>query len=209
MDTPDIHWLGHSAFRIRTQKGLEIYFDPFRLAADLPKAGLILITHAHHDHCSPPDIARIYDRNTAIVAPLCTLPALQEAGYSAHPLPPGAAAELKGVKIEAVPSYNTDKRFHPREAGNCGYICTVDGTRIYFAGDTDHIPEMKAFHADIALLPIGGTYTMNAEEAAQAALDMDAPLVIPMHYGSHVGKPEDARELARLRKTGLLILPKE
>ncbi len=209
MKTPDIHWLGHAAFRIRAASGLEIYIDPFRLNGELPRAGLVLITHAHHDHCSPKDLALICGKNTVIAAPPSALPVLQEAGYAASEMRTGSRAELLGIPVEAVPAYNIGKQFHPRSDGNNGYILTVDGTRVYHAGDTDRIPEMKGFKADIAMLPIGGTYTMDAAEAALAAEDMKVPLLIPMHYGTHVGKMEYAQDLARLHPDGLLILPKE
>lgn len=209
MKTPDIHWLGHAAFRILAGNGLEIYIDPFRLSGKLPQAGLVLITHAHHDHCSPDDLALICGKDTLIAAPPSALPILQKAGHTASVILTNSTAELKGITVEAVPAYNIGKSFHPKSDGNNGYILTVDGTRVYHAGDTDRIPEMKNIKTDIAMLPIGGTYTMDAAEAALAAEDMKVPLLIPMHYGTHVGKMEYARDLARLRPAGLLILPKE
>jgi L-ascorbate metabolism protein UlaG (beta-lactamase superfamily) len=124
---------------------------------------------------------------------------------------PGDALEIKGVKIEAVPSYNTNKQFHTKERGWVGYVFTSGGQRIYIAGDTDYIPEMKNIRADIALLPVSGTYVMTADEAAQAALDIKPKVAIPMHYGSIVGAKEDARRFAeKLKgKIDVVILQEE
>jgi L-ascorbate metabolism protein UlaG (beta-lactamase superfamily) len=115
------------------------------------------------------------------------------------------------VSIEAVPSYNTNKQFHTRDRGWVGYVFTVKGQRIYIAGDTDYIPEMKNIKADIALLPVSGTYVMTAGEAAQAALDIKPKVAIPMHYGSIVGTKEDALMFAeKLKgKIEVVILPEE
>jgi L-ascorbate metabolism protein UlaG (beta-lactamase superfamily) len=109
---------------------------------------------------------------------------------------PGDRIEISGVPIDVVPSYNRDKKFHPKDKGWVGYIFTLLGKRIYLAGDTDYIPEMKDFRADVALLPVSGTYVMTAEEAVQAALDINPEVAIPMHYGSIVGSEEDAQRFA-------------
>ena len=105
-----------------------------------------------------------------------------------------------GVDIEAVPSYNTNKKFHPKSNNWVGYIFAVEGKRIYIAGDTDRIPEMKTFRCDIALLPVSGTYVMTAEEAAQAAEDIKPGVAVPMHYASIVGSEEDAEKFRKLYK---------
>jgi L-ascorbate metabolism protein UlaG (beta-lactamase superfamily) len=95
-----------------------------------------------------------------------------------------------------VPAYNTNKQFHTKDKGWVGYIFTVQGQRIYIAGDTDYISEMKNFKVDIALLPVSGTYVMTADEAVKAALDMKPKVAIPMHYGSIVGSEKDAKRFA-------------
>jgi L-ascorbate metabolism protein UlaG (beta-lactamase superfamily) len=115
---------------------------------------------------------------------------------------------VNGVDVEAVPSYNVGKQFHPRKAGNVGYVFTVDGVRYYHAGDTDAIPEMKDVRADVAFLPIGGTYTMTAEEAAQAAATMQVRVVVPMHYAKIVGSLDDAKRFAKLCSVPVVILEK-
>ena len=75
----------------------------------------------------------------------------------------GESCEVAGVQITAVPAYNTDKKFHPRETGKVGFVFTVAGVTYYHAGDTDHIPEMAGLAPDVALLPVSGTYVMTAQ----------------------------------------------
>jgi L-ascorbate metabolism protein UlaG (beta-lactamase superfamily) len=94
---------------------------------------------------------------------------------------PGEQMTIGDVGIETVPAYNVDKSYHPKEAGYLGFIITAEGERLYFAGDTDHIPEMADIDCDVALLPVGGTYTMDIEEAAQAATDIGPKVTVPMH----------------------------
>ncbi len=119
---------------------------------------------------------------------------------------PGDKINVEGVEIEAVPSYNTNKQFHPKERGWVGYIFTLKGQRIYIAGDTDYIPEMKGFKADIALLPVSGTYVMTADEAVKAALDINPKIAIPMHYGSIVGSDNDAKKFAEKLKGKIQVV---
>jgi L-ascorbate metabolism protein UlaG (beta-lactamase superfamily) len=124
---------------------------------------------------------------------------------------PGDRLTVNGIEIEAVPSYNTNKQFHTKDSNWVGYIFTVNGQRIYLAGDTDYIPEMKEFKADIALLPVSGTYVMTAEEAVQAALDIKPAVAIPMHYNAIVGTEDDAQRFAEglKRKVEVKILKEE
>jgi L-ascorbate metabolism protein UlaG (beta-lactamase superfamily) len=106
---------------------------------------------------------------------------------------PGERRSLDGISIEAVPAYNTDKQFHPKANTGLGYVVTIDGVRIYHAGDTDRIPEMRLLERiDIALLPVSGTYVMTADEAVLAAMDFMPKKAVPMHYGSIVGDMSDA-----------------
>jgi L-ascorbate metabolism protein UlaG (beta-lactamase superfamily) len=124
---------------------------------------------------------------------------------------PGDKLTVMGVDIEVVPSYNTNKQFHPRDKNWVGYIFTLRGQRIYIAGDTDHIPEMKDFSCDVALLPVSGTYVMTAEEAVKAALDIKPRVAIPMHFGSIVGSKKDAESFsdALKGKIEVVILEQE
>jgi L-ascorbate metabolism protein UlaG (beta-lactamase superfamily) len=189
-----IHWLGHDTFKI-TGKTL-IYTDPFEIktAHNSDKADLILITHEHRDHCSPLDIQKIIAPDTIIVA---TADCAKKLELPVTTVKPGDKLTIKGIDIEVVRAYNTNKKFHPRTNDWVGYIFTVEGQRIYLAGDTDHIDEMKDYRCDIALIPVSGTYVMTAAEAVKATLDINPKLAIPMHYGSIVGEPEDAEIYAR------------
>lgn len=186
----DIHWLGHDTFKIIGEK--IIYTDPFKVKKK-DKADIIFITHEHFDHCSPDDIKKIQGPDTVIIAPPDCAGKLSG---NLKLVKPGDKTKTGGIEIEAVPAYNTNKQFHTKDKGWVGYIFTVKGQRIYFAGDTDYIPEMKTFTADIALLPVSGTYVMTAEEAVKAALDIKPKLAIPMHYGSIVGSKKDAQRFA-------------
>lgn len=188
MDTSFIHWLGHDAFRMDAEK--IIYTDPFKIKGG-KKADIILITHEHFDHCSPEDVNKIQQDKTIIVTtPDCA----SKLKGNIKTVKPGDKLTVEGVDIEVVPSYNTNKKFHPKENNWVGYIFKIRDIKIYIAGDTDYIPEMKNFKADIALLPVSGTYVMTAEEAVKAALDIKPRVAIPMHYGSIVGDEKDARK---------------
>ena len=186
----DIRWLGHDTFRIQAER--VVYTDPFQLKSR-DVADIILVTHEHRDHCSPEDIEKLRGPETVIVAPAdCR----EKLGPDIVSLAVGESREIKGVLIEAVPSYNTNKKFHTHDRGWVGYIFTMNNERIYLAGDTDHIPEMKGLKVDIALLPVSGTYVMTADEAIRAALDIMPGLAIPMHYGAIVGSSDDAQRFA-------------
>lgn len=181
-----IHWLGHDAFVIQGSK--TIYFDPWEIGPG-PRADIVLISHPHHDHCSPPDVARVAGPETLII----TEPeSASQLGGPAKTLKPFEAHMAHGVKITAVPAYNTNKKFHPRQKNWLGFIVELDGVLIYHAGDTDLIDEMEGFKADIALLPVSGTYVMTASEAAEAARIIQPACAIPMHHGRVAGGPEDA-----------------
>ena len=197
-----LDWLGHAGFRIRTRGGV-IYIDPYRLAADVPKADLTLVTHGHYDHFSPQDLERISHERTVLVAP----PAVAErASGRVLSIAPGESLEdelVRGVAIRALPAYNTSKRnpegnvFHPREAGGVGYELNVRGERLYHSGDTDVIPEMDGVTGvDVALLPVSGTYVMTADEAAEAARRIQPRVAVPMHWGEHIGTYADATAFA-------------
>jgi L-ascorbate metabolism protein UlaG (beta-lactamase superfamily) len=197
-------WLGHDGFRIDAVK--TIYFDPYQISGG-PKADLILISHDHFDHCSPEDVAKIRQPKTVIVT--------EKAGArkfkgDVRIVKPGDSLRVDDVKVEAVASYNVDKDFHPKKNGWLGFIVEVEGVRVYHAGDTDFIPEMKEFKVDIALLPVSGTYVMTADQAIKAALAIKPKLAIPMHYGAIVGDDKDAEKFKKALegKVDVLILPK-
>ncbi|MEW6584769.1 MAG: MBL fold metallo-hydrolase [Nitrospirota bacterium] len=186
----NIHWLGHDTFKIGGEK--VIYTDPFKIKRK-DTADIILITHEHYDHCSPEDVKMIQGPDTVIVT---TSDCSKKLTGNIRIVKPGDKMTIGGVSVEAVPSYNLNKQFHTKDRGWVGYIFTLSGHRIYIAGDTDYIPEMKDFKVDIALLPVSGTYVMTADEAIRAALDIKPKIAIPMHYGSIVGSKEDAKKFA-------------
>jgi L-ascorbate metabolism protein UlaG (beta-lactamase superfamily) len=190
-----IHRINHDCFRI--DGPVVIYTDPFHLPDKSPKADLVLISHDHFDHCSTEDLEKIAKKDTVYVAIAACKKALSKLPGTVREVKPGDKLEAKGITVEAVPAYNTNKQFHPKSVGHVGYVFSVEGKRIYFAGDTDRIPEMKNIRCDIALLPVSGTYVMTAPEAVEAAKDMGSPIVIPMHYGDIVGTENDAKEFSK------------
>jgi L-ascorbate metabolism protein UlaG (beta-lactamase superfamily) len=190
----NISWLGHDGFRISGSK--TVYIDPFQIEGG-PAADLVLISHEHYDHCSPEDVDRIAKGGTVIVTEANSAGKLSG---DVRTLAPGESIEVDGVRIEAVPSYNIGKQFHPKDNGWLGFVVEMDGVRIYHAGDTDFIPEMKEIRTDIALLPVSGTYVMTAGEAVEAALAIGPKIAIPMHYGAIVGGAGDAEKFAAALK---------
>jgi L-ascorbate metabolism protein UlaG (beta-lactamase superfamily) len=206
-------WLGHDGFRI--QDGQIIYIDPFQIEGG-PKADIILVSHEHFDHCSADDLRKICGPNTTIVAHAQSKGELSKLkAKEIRIVKPGEKMKLGDVSIETVPAYNLNKFrepgkvFHPKEDGKLGFIITVKGARIYHAGDTDHIPEMKNIRADVALLPVSGTYVMTAQEAAEAVKSLNPKVVIPMHFAAIVGSRQDAEALRGLVKCEVKILEKE
>ena len=189
-----IQWLGHATFKF-TGSSVTVYSDPFNLTdrSGGATADIILVTHPHYDHLSPEDIARLRSTGTVVLAPDDPECRAKLSG-NVRFMKPGDTTTVHGVLVRAVPAYNIGKNFHPKDKRWIGYIITIDAVRIYIAGDTDRIPEMKTFTADIALLPVGGTYTMSAVETAEAAQDINPKLAIPMHYGSVVGATKDAEK---------------
>ncbi len=192
----NIKWLGHSSVLIE-KEGKYIYVDPWKIKKDEPKGDLVLITHPHYDHCSPEDIDKIRKDQTIIIGPS---DAVETINGNTKKIKPYEEIELPFVKIKGVPAYNINKNFHPKSNNWVGYIIKFPDSSIYVTGDTDFIPEMKGVKVDIVLLPIGGTYTMDAEQAAEAINNMNVKVAIPIHYGEIVGSKKDAEKLTSLVK---------
>jgi L-ascorbate metabolism protein UlaG (beta-lactamase superfamily) len=186
-----IHWLGHDA--VWLEGSAQVCFDPFQITTKRV-ADLILITHDHFDHCSPEDVVRIQGPGTIIVTDAASARKLKG---DIRIVAPGDRLQVKGVDIEVWPAYNTNKQFHPKEAKMLSFVVNLDGVRYYHAGDTDHIPEMKDIQADVAFLPVSGTYVMTAQEAVAAARVIKPRLAVPMHYGAIVGSSDDAGQFKK------------
>lgn len=187
-----IRWLGHDSFLIQAADK-KIVFDPFG-AKESFTADIILVSHDHFDHCSPDDIKKFQGPETVLVTEAQSAAKLTG---DVRVMKPGETLHLDGVLITAVPAYNVDKAFHPKSNQWLGFVVEADGVSIYHAGDTDLIPEMADIQADIALLPVSGTYVMTWQEAVEAAKRIKPKVAIPMHYGAIVGSEEDARNFAQ------------
>lgn len=184
-----------------------MYFDPFRIEHAANDADIILITHPHFDHFSPADIAKVRKPETVFVAPQTMEKELIAAGITdAVLLKAGESKTVCGIPVEAVPAYNKTKQFHPKQNGWLGYIVTVGGKRIYAAGDTDATDEAAAVRCEIALIPIGGTYTTDAAEAAELVSRMQPQTVIPIHYGTIVGNVSDGDAFAKRVKAPVQVV---
>lgn len=182
-----IKWLGHAGFSV-TAGGKVIFIDPYEIG-DCGKADIILITHSHYDHCSVPDINKIKTPSTVFVTEKESAAILSG---DVRVVKPGDKISVSGIEIEAVPAYNINKNFHPKKNNWLGFILINGNNKIYHAGDTDLIPEMDSFAADIALLPVSGTYVMTADEAVEAAKLIKPKIAVPMHYDAIVGSKNDA-----------------
>ena len=184
----------HSSIKINKEK--TIYIDPFKIEKESHDADIILITHDHYDHYSPEDVEKIEKKETVIVAPK-TVKALSKM-RNVIIVEPNNTYEVHGIKIATIASYNINKKFHPKENQWVGYIIEIQGIRYYIAGDTDITPENKQVKCDIAFIPVGGTYTMNAEEGAELTNIIKPKIAIPTHYGSIVGNKEDGEIFKKL-----------
>ncbi len=181
-----IKWLGHASFRIEGNQAT-VYIDPWKLKGAQP-ADIVCVTHSHYDHLSEEDIEKIRKSSTVIVGPPDC-----KAGFgdAFKEIAPGGTVTVGDVTVEALPAYNVNKNFHPKSNNWVGYVVTVDGVRVYHTGDTDVIPEMEGVNADVALVPVGGTYTMTVPEAANAVSKIKPKVAVPMHCGDIVGTLDD------------------
>ena len=176
-------WFKQSAFLWSGAGGPTVYVDPWGVEPTDPPADLILITHAHDDHFRPQDLERVTGPATRFAAPHDVA---KELSGDVTPVRPGESHEVAGVRFSTVPAYNlVEERldYHPRANDWVGFVVQLDGASHYHAGDTDHVPELESIHADVAFLPIGGTYTMDADEAAGLARAMSPGLAVPAHFG--------------------------
>lgn len=198
-----------NSIRIKSDVGT-IYIDPFKIDDETHDADFILITHDHYDHFSSEDIAKVKKDTTVLVVPeKMEAKAVIESGIKEiETVKPGTYHEIGNLELETIPMYNILKPFHPKAAGWVGYILKINGKRIYIAGDTDATQEAKEVICDIALVPIGGTYTMDAKKAAELVNEINPEVAIPTHYGSIVGKLSDAKVFAANVKDSIKVVEK-
>jgi L-ascorbate metabolism protein UlaG (beta-lactamase superfamily) len=186
-------WYRQAAFRWAGD-GLTGYIDPWDVPEGHDPADVIFITHAHFDHFSQEDIDRLRKDDTAFVAPRDVA---SELSGNVTSVGPGDSGEVKGIRYQAVPAYNTleDRlQYHPKDNRWVGYVISVDGQDAYHAGDTDHLPELESISAAAAFVPIGGTFTMDPSQAAGLVKAMSPGVAVPMHYGFVCGSPADGEK---------------
>ncbi len=202
MDTSFITINTHSSIRLEAERGAVIYVDPYGFKTEPHDADLILVTHTHFDHLSPADIAKVGTDHTVYVLPASAKSDFVSAGFAqkdaAFLVPGEHATPLPGIEIQAVPAYNVSKAFHPKKNAWVGYVVQMGDMRVYVAGDTDDLPENRSIDCDVALVPVGGTYTMNAREAAAFVNALRPAVAIPEHYGTVAGSPSDGKTFASL-----------
>ena len=195
----NIEVLCHSS--IRFNKGLIIYFDPFKINKDYNDADIIFITHSHYDHYSEEDISKVIKDNTTIVVPKALEDMVLQFGFAKEHiivLSPNEEYSVLGINFKTIPAYNTNKNFHPKSNEWVGYIVNLDQTTYYIAGDTDITEENRQVKCDVAFVPIGGTYTMTYSEAAELINEIKPQIAVPIHYGLIVGNKEYANNFANL-----------
>jgi L-ascorbate metabolism protein UlaG (beta-lactamase superfamily) len=196
-----VTWFRGSSVRIE-REGLVIFVDP----AGVPRAGeadYVLLTHPHYDNFSEDDIERVRSRRTVVVAPASMKKQMEQAD---HFMRPGDMIQLEGIDVLAVPAYNKEKKFHPQKNAWLGYVFTVGGVTYYHAGDTDYLESMSHIRCDIAFLPCQGSYTMGPDEAARAAKECGAKVVVPVHWGETASSKANVSRLAALAPSQVRIL---
>ena len=178
----EITWLGHAAFKIKTPSGRIIYLDPYQIKKGEEKADIIVSTHSHSDHFDSSSIRKLITDDTIVIGPESIVSSLQK--FNGTPLKLGQSFDYKDLSIELVPAYNIKKPNHPKRNEWAGIIVTTEGKSVYHAGDTERIPEMKDLasrNITVALMPCGGTYTMDFDEATDSVVDVKPEIAIPMH----------------------------
>ena len=191
--------LYHSSIRINKEK--IIYIDPYNVDIKYNDADLIFITHSHYDHYSKEDIDKVKKDDTIIIAPKDLEEKIQNDGFSPENIvivTPNEAYEVGNIRFETVRAYNINKQFHPKSNDWVGYILNLDDGRYYIAGDTDDNEDNRKVKCDVAFVPVGGTFTMTAEEAAGLINVIKPKIAVPIHYGGIVGTQEDANRFIDL-----------
>lgn len=203
-----IEVLCHSSIKIT--EDVVIYIDPFKINRDYHDADYIFITHSHYDHFSPEDIEKVKKDNTQFIVPEDIKEKAQNLFHKENVfvVEPNKSYIIQGLNFETTYAYNLYKAFHPKENKWVGYSIQIDNQKYYIAGDTDNIKEIQDIECNVACIPIGGTYTMDYQEAAKLANTIKAKVVIPTHYGSIVGDKADAikfKDLVENKEVKILI----
>lgn len=203
-----LKWIGHASFLVRVGEK-NVYIDPFRLSTVRERADVILITHPHFDHMNMEDIEKIADSRTEIFVTKDSVEKITTGRVTG--VEPHREYSSSVMKFSTIPAYNVVKERldkHPRKNGWVGYILEANGAKIYHAGDTDFIKEMEEVKVDLALIPMSGTYTMDPDEAIEAAKRINAKTVAPMHYRAVLGykKAKEAEERFKAQvKNGIIL----
>lgn len=186
----------------------DIYFDPFKISENKKNAKVIFLTHSHYDHLDLASIHCVFTSDTVIVAPSDCIDILHEEGFLDENLlevGPNQKGEVYDIKFETFASYNINKTFHPKAKNWVGYTIIIEGERYTICGDTDATNELKNIKTDILFVPIGGTYTMDTFEASEVVNTICPKVVIPVHYGSIVGKISDGAKFKNLINTNITV----
>ncbi len=201
-----IEVLCHSSIKIN--KNHIIYIDPYKIKDELHDADVIFCTHSHYDHFSEEDILKIKNDNTILVITEdCLLKAykLEFDKENILVVAPNKKYTVLDINFETVPAYNIEKQYHSPESNWVGYILEINDVHYYIAGDTDLTMETKKVTCDVAFIPIGGVYTMNAKEAASLVNTIEPQIAIPTHYGDVIGTAADADLFQKLVKESIQV----
>lgn len=181
----NIEVFNHSSIKLSGKKN--IYFDPYQIKQVEHDADYIFITHDHYDHYEEESIKKILNEKTCLIIPECLKEQAMTITDNVLVVEPNKTYNIDDLTFETIASYNNNKPFHPKDKNYVGYNLTIENTKYYIMGDTDRTYETDIVNTDICFVPIGGTYTMNIEEAASFVNHIKPKKVIPTHYGSLVG----------------------